>query len=64
MTPLTDKIVTGLVFTIFLQFPPENTNSHEEKEDRIEENQSDKKKMRFVEKSTFILIDSIFLTML
>lgn len=39
MTPLTDKIVTGLVFTLLLQFPSENTNSHEGKVDRVEENQ-------------------------
>lgn len=39
MTPLIDQIVTGLVFTIVLQFLTENANSHEEKVDRVEENQ-------------------------
>jgi len=52
MTPLTDKIVTGLVFTLLLQFPTENTNFREEKVVRVEENQLIrlKKRRRFVEK--------------
>lgn len=42
----------GLVFTLLLQFPTENTNSHEEKVDRMEENQliRQKKRRGFVEK--------------
>lgn len=52
MTPLTGKIVMGLVFTLLLQFPIENTNFNEEKVDRVEKNQLTRpKKMRgFVKK--------------
>lgn len=52
MTLLSDELFMRLLFTILLHFPTENTNSHEEKVNGVEENQLvQQKKMRgFVEK--------------
>lgn len=52
MTLLSDELFMRLLFTILLQFPTDDTNSHEEKVNGAEENQLvQQKKMRgFVEK--------------
>lgn len=52
MTLLSDELFMRLLFTILVQFPTEDTNPHEEKVNRAEENQLvQQKKMReFVEK--------------
>lgn len=62
MTPLTGKIVMGLVFTLLLQFPIENTNFHEEKVDRVEKksiNQT-KKDERICQEMKFHIDGSYF----